>query len=175
MFLTKFGETVTLVHRRDELRASKIMQDRAMANDKITFNTLGGRDRPEFFPDHRIRPADAASLSALLPELRSRLTARGVRLCGGPAYLERINASARGDRLPVEDCAPGEGFLFIDEYGNIAPCSFTTDCFAASIDGIQSAEDIGTLAARFSERRANAPAAVCGDCPSTQVFSKFAA
>jgi thioredoxin reductase (NADPH) len=37
MFLTKFGETVTLVHRRDELRASKIMQDRAMANDKISF------------------------------------------------------------------------------------------------------------------------------------------
>ncbi|HEV2368547.1 MAG TPA: FAD-dependent oxidoreductase, partial [Acidimicrobiales bacterium] len=34
---TKFGETVTVVHRRKELRASKIMQDRAFKNDKISF------------------------------------------------------------------------------------------------------------------------------------------
>lgn len=37
IFLTRFGKTVTLIHRRDELRASKIMIERAMANEKINF------------------------------------------------------------------------------------------------------------------------------------------
>jgi thioredoxin reductase (NADPH) len=37
LFLTKFASAVTVIHRRDELRASKTMADRALAHDKISF------------------------------------------------------------------------------------------------------------------------------------------
>jgi thioredoxin reductase (NADPH) len=44
IFLTKFASKVTLVHRRDKLRASKILQDRVMKNEKIAFQW---NSRPE--------------------------------------------------------------------------------------------------------------------------------
>lgn len=37
IFLTQFAKSVTIIHRRDELRAQKIIQERAFANDKIHF------------------------------------------------------------------------------------------------------------------------------------------
>lgn len=37
VFLTRFAKTVTIIHRRDELRAQKLLQERAFANEKIHF------------------------------------------------------------------------------------------------------------------------------------------
>lgn len=37
IYLTQFAKSVTIIHRRDELRAQKILQDRAFANEKIKF------------------------------------------------------------------------------------------------------------------------------------------
>ena len=141
--------------------------------DEITFNALGGRDRPEFFPAHHLRPQDAQALAVLVPELRGRLASRGVRLCGGDRYVARIVASAQQERLAVNDCAPGEQFLFIDEFGRVAPCSFTVATHGLAIEDLRSVDDLLKLPAEYAMRRRLAPSAVCEDCPSTQVFTKF--
>lgn len=142
--------------------------------DEITFNQLGGRDRPEFFPAQRLRAEDARVLAALVPILAERLAMRGVRLCASPAYLERIEASAAERALPVPDCGPGERFLFIDERYRIAPCHFTAGELGVPLSELRSAQDIAALAPRFARARVARLPRVCGDCPSTQVFAKFA-
>ncbi|MBV9382139.1 MAG: thioredoxin-disulfide reductase [Streptosporangiaceae bacterium] len=51
-FLTRFARSVTVIHRRRALRASKIMQDRALANPKITF--LWDSEVAEMLGDNRL-------------------------------------------------------------------------------------------------------------------------
>ena len=143
--------------------------------DEITFNQLGGRDRPEFYPANRLLPAQIDALRAQLPQLASRLADRGVRLAGGDAYLDRFAATARSEARAVENCRAGERFLFIDERGLAAPCSFTSDECGIPIAGITSADAIRSLPAEFARRRLPHRPSACRDCHSTQVFAKFAA
>jgi len=66
IYLTKFASQVTLIHRRDRLRATAVLQQRAFANEKITFawdstveEILGGRwcNRCQDTKRQRSRPA----------------------------------------------------------------------------------------------------------------------
>jgi len=142
--------------------------------DEITFNQLGGRDRPAFFAAHRLTSLDVDSLRACLPALTHKLAAQGVRLCASPSYLERIAASTLGQPMPILDCGPGQKFLFIDEHGIASPCSFTTDIFGIPIGEIRDLRQLQALPQRFSAmQREKAHLASCRDCPSTQVFAKF--
>lgn len=147
--------------------------------EKLTFNGLGGRDRPEFFRDHRLLPGDVARLKERLPGLRARMAKLGLTICGSERYLERLTSSAENRAMsPAGDpalggCQPGRHFLFIDERGAIGPCSFTARDYGFSINMLRSADDLSYLLARLAERMRRQPLKVCLDCPSTQVFGKF--
>lgn len=141
--------------------------------DQISFNQLGGRDRPEFFPAERLLPQQIDTLCAELSGLRDELADAGCQLLGDGRYLERFAASARDIALPVLDCQPGERFLFIDAEQRLAPCAFSGDELGVPLTALQSLNDLQQLPARFHTARARNRPAACNDCPSTQIFAKF--
>ena len=143
--------------------------------EEITFNQLGGNDRPEFFPANRLRPAQAEALANRLPALQAELAAQGVALRGNSQYLRRISASSRDIRLTPANCDAGREFLFIDELGRLAPCSFTPGDYGIALSQITQATMLETLPAHFATQRKQRPARSCADCHSTQHFGKFAA
>jgi MoaA/NifB/PqqE/SkfB family radical SAM enzyme len=150
---------------------------RAMAGwgfEELTFNALGGRERPDFYRRHCLLPEHVDWLKRELPGLRARVAPLGLAVHGSERYLSRLAASAHDEHLPIADCSPGQQFLFVDEHGFIAPCSFTLREYGVHVSEIRSAADLRRLPATLAERRRQRPAPVCGDCPSTQVFGKFA-
>ncbi len=68
VFLTKFASKVTLIHRRDSLRASKIMQDRARSNERIEFlwdSVVEGLDGDTKLTGARVRNVKTGQVSTL--------------------------------------------------------------------------------------------------------------
>jgi thioredoxin reductase (NADPH) len=117
-FLTKFGSKVYIVHRRDELRASKFMQDRAHANPKI-----------EFLLSHQVTDVSGDS------------TVQRVRVKDLKAGAERdIEAAglffAIGHK-PNTDFLGGQ--LALDDQGYIATTPGTTE---TSVPGVFAAGDV---------------------------------
>jgi MoaA/NifB/PqqE/SkfB family radical SAM enzyme len=143
--------------------------------DEITFNQLGGNDRPQFHAQHKLTSANIDNLAGTLPRLRLQLATKSVRLMGGEQYLRRMAVSAAGGHLPVADCAPARSFLFVDEHGFVAPCSFTIPTHAMHVSEIQSLADFGMLSSRYAAELQQRRSSWCEDCPSTRVFDKYAA
>ncbi len=94
LFLTKFASRVTLIHRRDELRASKIMQERALANDKIAF--LWNSVVEEVHGDSSL---EGATVRDVLTDERTRLDFSGLFVAIG----HQPNTALFEGQLEMED------------------------------------------------------------------------
>jgi thioredoxin reductase (NADPH) len=94
VFLTKFARSVTIVHRRDELRASKIMRDRALNNKKISFrwNSVVEELKGE-------AKLEGAVLRNVLTDERTELDVTGVFVAIG----HRPNTDLFKGQLDLED------------------------------------------------------------------------
>ena len=119
-FLTKFASKVTVLHRRDQLRASKIMQDRAMANPKVEFawNTIV----TEFVgtPEEGLT---AVRITDTVTGDESEIAAQGAFIAIG----HQPNTSLF------------EGLLEMDESGYIATVAGTT---RTSVEGVWACGDV---------------------------------
>jgi len=141
--------------------------------DTLTFNQLGGNDRPEFYPDNRLLEEQVHQFIGMFPKLRRDLRERGLELSGSDSYLHRIACTARDHKIAIENCWPATNFLFVDEAGRVSPCSFTSDCLGISIDQITNTASIEKLASTWQQQRSSHRPMVCEDCHATHVHSKF--
>jgi AdoMet-dependent heme synthase len=141
--------------------------------DELTFNQLGGNDRPEFYPSQRLESEPFAQWTARLPALKDELRQLGTRLRGSDAYLHRIQSTTRGQSLPVEDCRPATRFLFVDEHGRASPCSFTSESLGVAIETLDSGKAIEALSSTWRHARAMQRPLACQDCHATHVYEKF--
>jgi thioredoxin reductase (NADPH) len=126
-FLTKFASKVTIVHRRDELRASKIMQDRAHNNPKIEF--LWDTTVEEYL-------FDEGPLGAKLRGLRVRnvKTGEDSELLAGGVFIaigHRPNTDLFKGQLAMED----NGYL-------VTGASGTAMQSATDVDGVFACGDV---------------------------------
>ena len=102
MFLTRFGKSVTVVHRRDTLRASKIMQDRAFANPKITF--LWNSEVAEVLGDEKVT---GLRIRSTKDGTESELPVTGVFVA--------IGHDPRSDLFAGQLATDDEGYLLVDQ------------------------------------------------------------
>jgi thioredoxin reductase (NADPH) len=121
-FLTKFASKVTMVHRRDELRASKIMQDRAAKNDKIEF--LWNSVVEEYLGDTRL---EGVKVRNVLTDEVSVLPATGLFIAIG----HRPNTDLFKGQLAMED----NGYLITGASGGEMQS-------ATDVDGVFACGDV---------------------------------
>lgn len=93
-FLTRFASKVTIIHRRDELRASKIMQERAFANPKIEF--LWNHTVTEYLGDAKI---SGVKVESTVDGSTAELALSGIFIAIG----HKPNTSLFTDQLDMKD------------------------------------------------------------------------
>ena len=119
LFLTKFATKVYIVHRRDSFRASKIMQDRVLGNDKI--EVLWNKEVTEI---HGSESVESVSLSDTKDSSSSELNIDGVFMAIG--------------HTPNVDFL--DGLVELDEKGYVKT-GFTTET-STSVPGVFAAGDV---------------------------------
>ena len=119
LFLTKFAKKVYIVHRRDSFRASKIMQDRALGNDKI--EVLWNKEMTEI---HGSESVESVSLADTKDGSSSEVNIDGV--------LMAIGHTPNVDFL--------DGLVELDEKGYVKT-GFTTET-STSVPGVFAAGDV---------------------------------
>ena len=102
LFLTKFASSVTVVHRRDQLRATQVMQDRAFANDKIDF--VWNAVVTDVFGDEKVQ---AVELTDTVTGERKRLETDGMFVAIGHDPMTQLFAG----QLELDD----QGYIIVDE------------------------------------------------------------
>jgi thioredoxin reductase (NADPH) len=117
-FLTRFARSVTVIHRRDSLRASKIMQDRAFANPKVKF--AWDSEVVEVLGEDRV---SGVRISNTKTGAQSTLAVTGIFVAIGHDPRSELFT----DQLPTD----GEGYLLVEQ-----PSTRTV------IDGVFAAGDV---------------------------------
>jgi thioredoxin reductase (NADPH) len=102
LFLTRFASTVTVIHRRDALRASKIMQERAFANPKIRFRW--NTEVAEVLGETKITGL----------RLRDTVTGEQSELAVGGVFVA-IGHDPRTELFTGQLAADSEGYLLVEE------------------------------------------------------------
>ena len=102
LFLTRFATTVTVIHRRDELRASKIMQERAFANPKIKFRW--NSEISEVLGDKKITGV----------RLRDTVTGEQSELAVGGVFVA-IGHDPRSELFTGQLATDSEGYLTVEQ------------------------------------------------------------
>jgi thioredoxin reductase (NADPH) len=120
-FLTKFATKVTVVHRRHELRASKIMQQRAMKNPKIAF--IWNSVVEEIHGDPKADGVNGVTLHDVETGERTKVKTDGVFMAIGHTPNSKLF----------------EGQITMDQYGYICTSEGTT---ATNVPGVFAAGDV---------------------------------
>ena len=141
--------------------------------DEVTFNQLGGYDRPEFFNDNRLKPDQVKSFHDRLPEIKRKYAEKGLIIHGSEMYMDRIIKSTEDRVNSIDECNSCSWFWFINENGYISPCSYTSYEYRYDIRTIKSADDIPKVENYFRELRKTCRSHWCNDCYCTQVYDKF--